>query len=263
MRDCRSYCAMKRLLQIALLVSALAAHAEEPAGVRRSPTSASRGCSASAKARCSTRCPSTSATGSARSAIREALRALNDTGFFRDVELRRDESAAGGGGAGASDHPHLRRQGQQGHQDRGPDRSRCATSVSPAARSSTATCSRTCASTSSTSTSRAATTTCASTCEVEEQPETWSTCTWTSTKARSRASGRSTWWATSASATRNCSRAWSSRRTTCCRSTAGDDRYSRQALAGRPGEAALLLHGSRLRGLRDHLDAGGAGAREG
>ncbi len=25
--------------------------------------------------------------------IREALRALNDTGFFRDVELRRDESA--------------------------------------------------------------------------------------------------------------------------------------------------------------------------
>ncbi len=32
---------------------------------------------------------------------------------------------------------------------------------------------------------------------------------------------------------------------------------------GRPGKAALLLHGSRLRGLRDHLHAGGARAGEG
>ena len=45
--------------------------------------------------------------------IREALRALNDSGFFRDVELRRDESVSAGGGAGASDHPCLRCQGQQ------------------------------------------------------------------------------------------------------------------------------------------------------
>ena len=42
------------------------------------------------EARCSTCCRSTSATSSARS-DREALRALNDTGFFRDVELRREE----------------------------------------------------------------------------------------------------------------------------------------------------------------------------
>ena len=38
--------------------------------------------------------------------------------------------------------------------------------------------------------------------------------------------------------------------------------FASGALRG-PGEAALLLHGSWLRGFRDHLDAGGAGAREG
>ena len=42
----------------------------------------------------------------------------------------------------------------------------------------------------------------------------------------------------------------------------GDDRYSRQLLSGRSGEAALLLHGSRLCGFRNHFHAGGAGARE-
>ena len=41
-----------------------------------------------------------------------------------------------------------------------------------------------------------------------------------------------------------------------------DDRYSRELLRRRPREAPLLLHGSRLRELRDHLDAGVARARE-
>ena len=73
---------------------------------------------------------------------------------------------------------------------------------------------------------------------------------------------RSTWWATSASATRNCSPASSSRRRTSCRSIAATTSI-RARPRGRPGKAALLLHGPRLCRLRDHLDAGDARAREG
>ena len=42
-----------------------------------------------------------------------------------------------------------------------------------------------------------------------------------------------------------------------------DDRYSRESPAGRPREAALLLHGPGLRELPDRLDAGRDRAREG
>ena len=51
-------------------------------------------------------------------------------------------------------------------------------------------------------------------------------------EGKARASGRSTWWATSDSPTRNCSRAWSSRLTTWLSFYRGDDRYSRQSLSG-------------------------------
>ena len=57
---------------------------------RRHPRS--RACSASAKARSTTTCRSTSATGWTSAGCDEALRALYATGFFRDVELRRDGS---------------------------------------------------------------------------------------------------------------------------------------------------------------------------
>ena len=186
----------------------------------RSPTSASKGCSASPKARCSTRCRSTSATGSARSACARRCARCNDTGFFRDVELRRDES--GVLVVVVQERPSIRTfdgHGQQGHQDRGPDEvaaqrgpgqrqdpqplhargrapvpHRAVLRARPLRRARRRAASR-------------------------SSPATWSTCTWTSPRASARASGRSTWSATSASATRNCSRAWSSRRTTCCRST--------------------------------------------
>jgi outer membrane protein assembly factor BamA len=55
-----------------------------------SATFASKACSASPKARSSTTCRSTSATRWIRGASREAVKSLYQTGFFRDVELRRD-----------------------------------------------------------------------------------------------------------------------------------------------------------------------------
>ena len=134
--------------------------------------------------------------------------------------------------AGAALDPHVRGQGQQGDQDRGPHEVAAQRGPRAAARSSTARRSRTCASSSSSSTSRAAATTCASTRRSRSRPAISSTCTSTSPRASARASARSTWWATSASPTRSCSPASSSSRTNLLSFYRGDDRYSRQALEG-------------------------------
>ena len=82
---------MKRLLQIALLVSALAARAEdavefEVTGIRV------EGLQRISEGAVFNTLPVNIGDRIGARRIREALRALNDTGFFRDVELRRDES---------------------------------------------------------------------------------------------------------------------------------------------------------------------------
>src|SRR6187455_2636117 len=82
---------MKRLLQIALLVSALAAHAEdalefEVTGIRV------EGLQRISEGAVFNSLPVNIGDRVGTPRIREALRALNDTGFFRDVELRRDGS---------------------------------------------------------------------------------------------------------------------------------------------------------------------------
>ena len=85
---------MRRLKLLAALPALLRrtrrARAGRPGARSPSATSASRACSASPKARSTTTCRSTSATGFDQRRVEEALRALYATGFFRDVELRRD-----------------------------------------------------------------------------------------------------------------------------------------------------------------------------
>ena len=61
-----------------------------PSELRRSATSASKACSASPKARSTTTCRSTSATSSTSAASPRRCARCTRTGFFRDVEMRRD-----------------------------------------------------------------------------------------------------------------------------------------------------------------------------
>ncbi len=102
--------------------------------------------------------------------IQEALRALYDTGFFRDVELRRDGNTLVVVVLERPVDRELRDQGQQGHQDRGPAEEPAQRRPRARARPSTARCSRTSSSTSPTSTSAAASTRVRIDTNVEEVP---------------------------------------------------------------------------------------------
>jgi len=82
---------MKRLLQITLLVSALAAHAEDPVEFEVTDIRV-EGLHRISEGAVFNSLPVNIGDRIGTQRIREALRALNDTGFFRDVELRRDES---------------------------------------------------------------------------------------------------------------------------------------------------------------------------
>ena len=82
---------MKRLLQMALLVSALAARAED-AGEFAVTDIRVEGLQRISEGAVFNTLPVNIGDRIGARRIREALRALNDTGFFRDVELRRDES---------------------------------------------------------------------------------------------------------------------------------------------------------------------------
>jgi len=82
---------MKRLLQITLLVSALAAHAEDPLEFEVADIRV-EGLQRVSEGAVFNSLPVNIGDRVGTQRIREALRALNDTGFFRDVELRRDES---------------------------------------------------------------------------------------------------------------------------------------------------------------------------
>ena len=82
---------MKRLLQITLLVSALAAHAEDPLEFEVADIRV-EGLQRISEGAVFNTLPVNIGDRIGAQRIREALRALNDTGFFRDVELRRDES---------------------------------------------------------------------------------------------------------------------------------------------------------------------------
>ncbi len=82
---------MKRLLQITLLVSALAAHAEDPLEFEVADIRV-EGLQRISEGAVFNSLPVNIGDRVGTQRIREALRALNDTGFFRDVELRRDES---------------------------------------------------------------------------------------------------------------------------------------------------------------------------
>ncbi len=83
-----------RVLRRSLALLPAAAHAPgcRAAGEAASPsaTSASRACSASPKARCYNYLPVNIGDDLNPQRVREAMRALYATGFFRDVELRRD-----------------------------------------------------------------------------------------------------------------------------------------------------------------------------
>jgi len=83
---------MKRLLQIVLLVSALAARAED-LGEFEVTDIRVEGLQRISEGAVFNALPVNIGDRIGPRRIREALRALNDTGFFRDVELRRDESA--------------------------------------------------------------------------------------------------------------------------------------------------------------------------
>jgi outer membrane protein insertion porin family len=82
---------MKRLLQITLLVSALTAHAEDPVEFVVTDIRV-EGLQRISEGAVFNSLPVNIGDRIGTQRIREALRALNDTGFFRDVELRRDES---------------------------------------------------------------------------------------------------------------------------------------------------------------------------
>jgi hypothetical protein len=77
-------------LSALLAVPAVLAQTASRDRISRSATSGSKASSASAKARSTTTCRSTSATASTQRRVDEALRALYGTGFFRDMEVRRD-----------------------------------------------------------------------------------------------------------------------------------------------------------------------------
>ena len=87
---CQSYCAMKLLLQVVLLVSALAARAQEPAEFTVTDIRV-EGLQRISEGAVFNSLPVNIGDRLGPQRIREALRALNDTGFFRDVELRRDD----------------------------------------------------------------------------------------------------------------------------------------------------------------------------
>src|SRR6186713_2873059 len=82
---------MKRLLQITLLVSALAAHAEDSLEFEVTDIRV-EGLQRISEGAVFNTLPVNIGDRIGTQRIREALRALNDTGFFRDVELRRDVS---------------------------------------------------------------------------------------------------------------------------------------------------------------------------
>ena len=158
----------------------------------------------------------------------------------------------------------LRGHRQQGDQDRGSRQVAAQRRPGAAARSSIAPRSRTCASSSSSSTSRAGTTTCGSTRAWRSWPATWSTCSVDIVEGkRARIRQINVVGNERFSDEELLAELELKRDATCCRSIAATIATRAQSLEGRPGEDPLLLHGSRLRGLRDHLDAGGAGAGEG
>lgn len=87
---------MKRLLQVSLLVSALAARAQLPSSEASPEFTVAdirvEGLQRISEGAVFNSLPVNVGDRMGTQRIREALRALNDTGFFRDVELRRDES---------------------------------------------------------------------------------------------------------------------------------------------------------------------------
>ena len=132
----------------------------------------------------------------------------------------------------------------------------CATSASPKARPSTGRCSMRSSSTSPISISAAANTRCASIPRSRICPATRSTWWSTSRRASAPRSSRSTWSATPSSRKRTCSQTFELKTPNWLSWYKQDDRYSRESLHRRSGEAALVLHGSRLRELPDRIDAG-------
>ena len=82
---------MKLLLQVALLVSALAARADDVAEFTVTDIRV-EGLQRISEGAVFNSLPVNIGDRIGAQRVREALRALNDTGFFRDVELRRDES---------------------------------------------------------------------------------------------------------------------------------------------------------------------------
>ena len=214
---------MKRLLQITLLVSALAAHAEDPVEFEVTDIRV-EGLHRISEGAVFNSLPVNIGDRIGTQRIREALRALNDTGFFRDVELRRDVSTLV---VVVQERPTIRTFDVKGNKTiKTEDMSKSLRNVGLAsgkvlnrymledvrqylidqyfARGNYDV---------------------RVDVEVEEQSPygerlSLKTFTSTSTKARSRAFVRSTWLAMSVSPTRNCSRAWDSRHTTCCLSIA-------------------------------------------
>jgi outer membrane protein insertion porin family len=87
---------MNRLLQLVLLVSAFAAHAQLPSSDASPEFTVAdirvEGLQRISEGAVFNSLPVNVGDRIGTQRIREALRALNDTGFFRDVELRRDES---------------------------------------------------------------------------------------------------------------------------------------------------------------------------
>ena len=217
--------------------------------------------------------------------VREAVRALYETGFFRDVETAPRWQHADRRGQRAPDHRELRAQGQQGHQDRGSAPSRCATSASRRARPSIARCSRTSSRSCRTSTARAASTRRASTPTSRKCRATGSRSRSTSSKASAPRSARSTSSATRPSRKRTSSRRFELKTPNLLSFYKQDDRYSRESLQGdleklrsfymdrgyanfevestqvaiAPGEGRHLHHGERQR--RRGLQGQGSEAR--
>jgi outer membrane protein insertion porin family len=179
------------------------------------------------------------------------------------VELRREEP-----GVlvvvvlGASVDSHLRREGQQGDQDRRSHEVAAQVGLASGKILNRSTLEDT-RQFSSSSISRAAATTCASTPRWKISPATWSTCTWTSPRAK-RARIRQI-------------NVVGNERFTDEELLAGtelkphnllsfykqDDRYSRESLEGDLEKLRSYYMDRGLRGFRDHLHAGGAGAGEG